>query len=874
VNARGSEAGHGQRWLVVVYVACLICLVGAAGGSWRSWRFERRGVEDVRRAAFERGTGINVALEQYGGEALGRVLDDVGALGFTWLRQRFSWRLIEPRVGVYDWALWDVVVAAASERGLGLIAILDDPPPWALRHDQYPLPCLPPCDADAYARFVSAFVGRYGDVIDHYQVWDEPNLSRSWGGGHVAPCGYAVLLDVAYEAIHDADASARVLGGGLAPTQAPGPADLNDLIYLRQLYAVGGGAHFDLLAVKPYGFWSGPLDRRVEPDVLNYSRVVAAREIMRAAGDADKPVWAVEWGWNTLPDGWAGDAPPWGTDAPDRQGARIVDAIARARAEWPWMGVMCWAEYQPNVPVTDPRWGFALRDPGGTPTPLYDLFRIVEEGPVPTTDRLLPTGKSTTALSVLLVLAVPVAASLWRHLALAGFLRQLWHWWTALQSSHHALALAILALLYALTPWPEWLCVEFALAAVMLYRHPHWALLGAVGCIPFIYVTKPVGPLRVTPSETLLFLAVTVMILRAARRRKWPTLTRGLAPLDVVWVAWVFWGAVSLAVAPDRASAAQEWRLCLLDPALLYAVIHLQRPPRSTAKTSEVWPIVVAWLLSGSAVALVAIVQWMTGTLVPAGGVGRVTGVYYSPNHLALYLGRIWPMALALALCAASPRWQRWAWAGVIVLGVALYLTYSRGAWLLSVPAALAVVGWCYRRRLRWWVIACGLGGLLLVASNVLLGRAVSHATLLDEVRVPVWQSAVQMIADRPWLGVGLDGFRSVYPRYMRVEAWTEPLLYHPHNAWLDAAVRLGLPGVTLFAVLVASCVYGAARWLRSACDPQRAIAVGCLASLLAALAHGMVDSGYFLADLAWSLALLAGIVAVNVGRSTRERGG
>jgi putative inorganic carbon (HCO3(-)) transporter len=163
-------------------------------------------------------------------------------------------------------------------------------------------------------------------------------------------------------------------------------------------------------------------------------------------------------------------------------------------------------------------------------------------------------------------------------------------------------------------------------------------------------------------------------------------------------------------------------------------------------------------------------------------------------------------------------------------------------------------------------MIACGMGALLLVASNVFLGRAVSHAPLLDEVRVPVWQSTVQMIADRPWLGVGLDGFRFVYPRYMRVEAWTEPLLYHPHNAWLDAAVRMGLPGAILFAVLIASCVRGAVRWSQSARGPQRAIAVGCLASLLAALAHGMVDSGYFMADLAWSLGLVAGIVASNVG--------
>jgi O-antigen ligase len=697
-------------------------------------------------------------------------------------------------------------------------------------------------------------------VIDHYQVWDEPNLSRAWGGGHVAPCGYAVLLEAAHEAIHAADPSAWVLGGGLAPTQAPGPVDLNDLVYLRQLYAVGGGAHVDVLAVKPYGFWSGPGDRRVDPDVLNYSRVIAAREIVRAAGDGDRPVWAVEWGWNVLPTDWTGQSPPWGTDTLNRQRSRIVDAIARARAEWPWLEGLCWAEYQPDLPTNDPRWGFALRDPEGAQTPLHDLFRIVSKQPEIAASTKQPA--VTNVLVALLLLGFLVAAVLWRRLDCPDLVARLWRWWAGLAHVYHASALVVLAALYALTPWPEWVLVELALAAVTFYLHPRWALLGAVVCIPFFYAAKPVGPLRVPPSEVLLFLAIVVIALRAVREKELPGLVQGLVPLDVVWLVWVVWGSLSLVAAPDLASAAREWRLCVLDPALLYAAIRLNRPPRSAASASEAWAtagLVRAWLVSGGAVALVGIAQWMAGIVVPAGSVGRVTGVYYSPNHLALYLGRVWPVALALALCAGlTGRQRRWAWGGVVVLGFVLYLTYSRGAWLLAIPAALATVAWCYRRHLRWWMVACGLVALLLAGSNVLLGRLVSGSALLDEVRIPVWQSAFEMVADHPWLGVGLDGFRFVYPRYMRVEAWTEPLLYHPHNMWLDAAVRTGLPGLAVFAALVVLCL----RWSSRSRGLQKAVAVGCLASLLAALAHGMVDSGYFLADLAWSLGLVAGIVA------------
>jgi O-antigen ligase len=323
----------------------------------------------------------------------------------------------------------------------------------------------------------------------------------------------------------------------------------------------------------------------------------------------------------------------------------------------------------------------------------------------------------------------------------------------------------------------------------------------------------------------------------------------------------------------------------------------LRRPPSTSRGVAEgpvlrptLWwgrrtGVLLAWVASGVVVALVGVGQWIGGALVQAGGVGRVTGVYYSPNHLALYLERMWPLVLAGALHGGLARRCRLAaWGGVAVLGLGLYLTYSRAAWLLAVPLALLVIGVAYRAdrsqadrgsaRRRWSTGALALA-VLLAAGSVLLGRSTPLSTLLDEVRIPVWQSTLEMIADHPWGGVGLDGFRFVYPRYMRVEAWTEPLLYHPHNMWLDAAVRLGLPGLAVFAVLVAWIVrevraFGARKEAlhdRGPCDwgdarTHKAVAVGCLAGVCAGLAHGLVDSGYFVVDLAWTLALVAGLLS------------
>ena len=842
------------RWLLMVCVICLLCAVVVGEQAWRRWRFMRRGVERPRAAAGEWRTGVNVELTRYDHAERERALDDISALGFHWLRQRFPWRDVEPQPGRYRWEQWDAVVAAARRHGMGLIAVLDSPPAWAMRQREVPLPCVPPWDEQAFARFASAFATRYGDYVDHYQVWDEPNLSRAWGGGHVAPCGYVSLLAAAYRAIHEADPTAKVLGGGLAPTQAPGPDNLNDLVYLRRVYAAGGGQYFDILAVKGYGFWSGPDDRRVGPSILNFSRMVAVRELMRTCGDANKPAWAVEWGWNSLPSGWGGSLPPWGSDRPQVQGERIKGAVARARAEWPWLEVMCWAEYQPALPPNDPRWGFALRDANGMRTALYDVLRTANRDAVnaqvpPLTREAGALGCAAVATLMAFVLAVRIAGR--------EGIRRSWRWWASLSAGWHLAVLTVSIALYALLPWPEWVSFAWLPAMAVVYLHPRWALRGAALSMPLAYAFKSADGGQLLPVEVWLSLAVSAAIIRGR-----PASLRRPSALTLLWGAWVLWGACSIAIAPDPPAAWREWHTCVLGPALFYFCISRMSPKGDSTPATVglgAGDVLVAWWLSGTIVGGIGIAQWLAGAVVPAGAVGRVTGVYYSPNHLALYLERVWPTALSSVLCGRLPRkWRRAVWAAVGVMGLALYLTFSRGAWLLALPTAMLVLLACNNKDLRRRALIGGAGVLAVAAIGVVLGRTDG---LGSEIRIPVWQSTLSMIADHPWRGVGLGGFRFIYPRYMRTEAWSEPLLYHPHNVWLDATVRLGLPGAALFFALIVGCLAASWRRLKEARGNERAVTIGVVAGMAGGLAHGVVDSGYFLADLAWSLALMAGVL-------------
>jgi hypothetical protein len=315
--------------------------------------------------------GVNVVLEQYDDAALRQNLEKIRAVNFAWVRQTFPWAKIEPERGKFDWAAWDRIVNALGETKV--IAVLDTSPAWSQTHPPSAQPNNPPLNPADFARFAAEFARRYGDRVDYYQIWDEPNLGDRWNG-EVDAAAYAEMLRQAREAILANDPHAVILLAGLAPTTENSRKNTSDWLYLRQLYEAGAGKYFDIASGKPYGYSTGPDDRRVSPDVLNFSHVILMREEMVAHGDAGKPLWASHFGWNALPTAWSGQPSVWGEVKPDQQASYTLGAMERAEREWPWMGVMVLENWQPAAPLDDPHWGFAVAQPDGTLRQVADTF--------------------------------------------------------------------------------------------------------------------------------------------------------------------------------------------------------------------------------------------------------------------------------------------------------------------------------------------------------------------------------------------------------------------------------------------------------------------------------------------------------------------
>ena len=390
--------------------------------------------------------------------------------------------------------------------------------------------------------------------------------------------------------------------------------------------------------------------------------------------------------------------------------------------------------------------------------------------------------------------------------------------------------------------------------------------------------------------EILLWMSVlaTLFSLVLTWPRQRPTFNLQTALLPLLWLAVGLLG-VLLATPEGTPEAWREWRWMFVEPLMLYALV------RFWARRVDLrWNLVAAVLLAGVGTAVVALLQRrgidltpLRGTgqcysdfVVNTGGVTRTSSVFCHPNNLALWLGRIWPLALVLAVGLAGfqrPNWRSfkplggWRWWLLLCGAVALLtlasmvLTYSKGA---RFAGALVLIALSTLSR-RWWftVLTTLVLGSLLAYSSFNGPERLKLTGDSSFARLSLWRSASQMIADQPW-GIGLDQFFFYYnPVYGRnyIEAEVreeEKTTAHPHNLVLDLWLRVGPWGLAVFSWIIwRTARRGWNVWRNT--HPERWLALGILAALAVGLLHGLIDQAYFSTELAMLTWLLIGLVDV-----------
>lgn len=174
----------------------------------------------------------------------------------------------------------------------------------------------------------------------------------------------------------------------------------------------------------------------------------------------------------------------------------------------------------------------------------------------------------------------------------------------------------------------------------------------------------------------------------------------------------------------------------------------------------------------------------------------------------------IYSIATALiALCVVLTM-ARALWVAVLV-GLAIFMvlrieavTASRVTWRVAVgPVLLA--------------LAAVMPATLIVGMPVVSSRVASMVETGGSLgnRLSMWQSAVAMIADRPFLGYGPDSIGLVFPRYEAGElARIAPadIQTNVHNAFLQIAATIGIPALLLFLFILGLFTFKTLREIRA----------------------------------------------------------
>lgn len=324
--------------------------------------------------------------------------------------------------------------------------------------------------------------------------------------------------------------------------------------------------------------------------------------------------------------------------------------------------------------------------------------------------------------------------------------------------------------------------------------------------------------ISISPNLAIIALIVGVVLLF----RRWvcdPDFHFRRLPYDVPIVIFLLFGGASIAVSPNPAFSAYNYRVLVGSYAFTYLLAG------QTLRTEEQLRGVLeamAWS-AGLAVAYgfyqfafgidTADMKWVDAEAFPELK-KRVFSTWENPNIFAGYLGEAIAMSFAFFIRTDSEK-KRWRLgAAILALAACLVMTYARGA-CFAVMLTLAGYGAFKDRRVLFGCAA--LAGVTLLADPMLAERLLSVFTKIDtssEMRLAIWESSAAMIMDHPILGVGWGAFQFVYPEYDFYINDPSVIIYHAHNMYLHYAAEIGVIGAaayfwfffgTMFSALLAS---------------------------------------------------------------------
>ncbi len=368
-----------------------------------------------------------------------------------------------------------------------------------------------------------------------------------------------------------------------------------------------------------------------------------------------------------------------------------------------------------------------------------------------------------------------------------------------------------------------------------------WFLALIISFAPSYLFRFNVAFLPTTLLEVLIvgFLFLTIIrIVKNGSLKTSATAIKKLGLLNYAIILFVLAGIISTAVSPEPIKALGLFRAFILEPVLMFYAIIL------TIKSKQDLNLILQclfWFVVG--VSAFGLFQYQTFIHLPMNfwGFGeeprRIVSIFAHPNALSLYLAPLFGFFAAIWLNTSVLKHRWLSAAGLVIIFLALILTYSRGAWLGVAVGGLYLLikKYGFKKILAPTLVVIVLTlAVPSIQSRLALGISDSSSS----AHFDLMKIGADKILHNPLIGNGLFGFRTTQSQ----AGYMGEIHNYPHNLYLSLWVELGLLGLISFA------------WILNLAfkhykpDPAKFAVVVFLVIMLV---HGLVDTPYFKNDLA-----------------------
>lgn len=369
---------------------------------------------------------------------------------------------------------------------------------------------------------------------------------------------------------------------------------------------------------------------------------------------------------------------------------------------------------------------------------------------------------------------------------------------------------------------------------------------------------------------SILTLSIFFQIFDDFRKKKVSPIRASFFGFEIFWVIWFAVVIISFAFSPQSQTGWMkyllEFRWVLIMYALSWVLMEL-----NLKKEILVWVCTSLFLAS-----LYAVIVWFLdfdpihpdNNMAPWSG-GRRTGGLLSDamtfSHLyAAYSCLCFGLSLTALRARVSER--LYLLPTLIVTGVALILSFTRGVWI-GVAVASLVMSFIFSKRLGLGLLAAGGSAIfLLLRLWPTFAERVTMAFASGDERSWIWKGHWQIFKDYPWTGVGYgENSKMIGQYYLKIGAPSGVIESHAHNQYLHFLAGTGVIGCLVYLIFLAGVLWIATS-LYKKIEAQnwfeKGLALGCLGAHICFCLGGLTEANFerskvrFVMIVVWSTIL------------------